>query len=85
MIIKENKMDIHILDIIMYFIVMIISWFLIDKFSNGELTQEIGGLIGISIQFLITIIYIILFGLIDWNWIDIFNGILTINWFNLNW
>lgn len=78
-------MDIHVLDIIMYFVVMIVSWFLIDKLSNEEFTNELGALVGLIIQLIVTIIYIVLFAVIDWNWIDIFNGISPIDWLNFNW
>jgi len=68
-------MELHILDIIMYFVILILFWYLLDKVSNGESTQGFGGFVGLFWLLIITIIYIILFGVIDWNWIDIFRGI----------
>jgi hypothetical protein len=68
-------MTIHILDILMYFVVIMVYWFLLDKLSDGEYTNELGGLVGLLGSAVITIIYIILFGIMDWDWINIFKGI----------
>jgi Na+/H+-dicarboxylate symporter len=75
-------MDIHILDIVMYFVVIGVFWFLADKFGNGKYTNDLGGLIGLFWAAVITIAYIIAFGVYDWNWIDIFNGINPSDWFH---
>lgn len=65
----------HILDFIMYFVTAGILMFLVDKLSGGEFTNELGGLIGLFILIVFTIVYIILFCFYpDWNWVDIFNG-----------
>ena len=38
---------------------------------EGEYTQELGGLIGLSVILVFTIIYIVIFGVYDNNWSDI--------------
>jgi hypothetical protein len=78
-------MTIHILDILMYFVVIVVYWFLLDKISDGEYTNELGGLIGLLGAGVITIIYIVLFGVMDWDWINIFRGINPIEWLKLKW
>ena len=75
-------MTIHILDIIMYFLIIGSFWYLLDKFSNGEYTNELGGLVGLFLSIIITIAYIIMFGFCDWDWIDIFNGTHESTWFH---
>jgi hypothetical protein len=65
----------HILDFIMWFPCVIVLWGLIHLFSGGEFTEELGGLIGLFIEIVFTIIYFLAFvwpG--DLNWIDIFSG-----------
>lgn len=76
-------MTIHILDIVMYFVVIEVYWYLLDKMSNGEYTNELGGLIGLLGAGVITIVYIILFGVMDWDWINIFRGVNPIDWLDL--
>lgn len=64
----------HLLDFIMYIVLATILWFVIDKLTNGEYTHELGSLIGIFIEFIFAIIYMILFCFYpDWNWVDIGN------------
>lgn len=65
----------HILDLLMYFATCGIIWFLLEKLSNGEFTHELGGVVGMLIIFVWTIIYVILFWFCDYNWIDIFHNI----------
>ena len=65
----------HVLDLIMVFPLGIILWFLIDKLSDGEFTNELGTVGGIIIMIIFLVIYIILFGVFNNNWIDIFTGI----------
>ena len=73
----------HILDFIMYFVLVIILWMLMDEIWDGEITKELGGMIGVGVIFVFTIIYIFLFAVVpDWNWIDIFRGLKHIN---INW
>jgi hypothetical protein len=76
-------MTIHILDILMYFVVIVVYWFLLDKLSAGEYTNELGGLVGLLGSAVITIIYIILFGIMGWDWINIFRGVNPMDWLDL--
>jgi len=64
----------HILDFVMYFPVMAIIWLLLDKLSGGEFTNELGGLVGMLVLFVATIVYISLFVFSGLDWIDIFHG-----------
>jgi len=72
----------HILDLIMYIILIPIIWKLIEVMSDGEFTQELGVIAGALIMAVFTIIYVILFWFCDYNWIDIFHNIkdATVNW-----
>jgi len=72
----------HTLDLIIYFVGFGIIWFFLDILSCGEWTNELGGaLVGLPIIIVYTIIYVILFVLIDYNWIDIFHAIsLNLKW-----
>ena len=65
----------HILDLIMYFVTARLAWFIIDKMSNGEYTSEFGAVFGYGVMVIYTIIYIIMFVFVDYNWIDIFHSI----------
>lgn len=68
-ILKIKKM-IHILDWIMYFVLYAIIWFFI---LPKDFRYELGIILGWSIMFTFTIIYVAIFCFYDW--IDIFNGI----------
>lgn len=62
------------LDLIMYIVIMIISYILIRIIGGKELapfSEGLGGIMGAFILFAITLIYIILFAVIDLNWIEI--------------
>lgn len=75
----------HILDIIIYFISVPLIWLLLGVLSKGELTEELGGVIGTIIIAVYTIIYVIIFGVFDVNWSDIH---FTFGWlknFKLKW
>jgi len=61
----------HILDLIMY---VVIFWIILAILGE-EYTTEIGGLIGCGVIVVYTVIYVILFVVIDYNWIDIFETI----------
>lgn len=64
----------------MYFVGWVLIWKFLEVISNRQLTEEIGGLIGIIIIAIYTVIYISFFWG-DLNWIDIFNGTkFKINW-----
>ena len=73
----------HILDFLMWFVVVGVFWFLLDKLGGGEYTEELGGLSGVMAVIVITIIYIVLFGFMGWDWINIFRGVNTIDWLDL--
>jgi len=78
----------HILDLIMYFVILGTIWFLMDKFSDGELTNDIGGIIGSLVIIVYTIYYISIFVWPpnDLNWVDIFSGKYSnyfLDWFKL--
>ena len=47
----------HVLDLIMYFVLVGLIWFLMDKIWGGEITEELGGLIGSMVIIVFTIIY----------------------------
>lgn len=64
----------HILDLIVYLISIPILWKIIDVMSNGEFVEELGTLVGYLIVIAYTIIYVILFVWVDYNWIDIFSS-----------
>ena len=74
----------HILDLIMYLALVPIIWKLIEIMSDGEFTQELGAIAGALIMAVFTIIYLILFYWVDYNWIDIFHSIRdgVINWYS---
>lgn len=75
-------MDIHILDFVMYFVTIIILWYGMKIISNNQLTEEIGGCLGVMIILVYTVIYIYLFVWQEHNWIDIFNS--TSKFINFN-
>ena len=61
----------HILDLIMYIVFIII----ITKILGEEYTTELGGILGLVVYLIFTIVYCILFIWIDYNWIDIFRWV----------
>lgn len=67
----------HILDLIMYFVTAGLLWFIMDKLFNGEITHELGGLIGMVIMLIHLLIYIMVFVTGSYNWIDVFYSIKT--------
>ena len=66
-------MTIHFLDFIMYIVLVGVIWKALEVISGGELTEELGGIVGLIIILVFTIIYVILFVFCDYNWVDIFN------------
>ena len=64
----------HILDLIMYFVTAGLLWFIMDKIGGGDYTKEPGSVIGATIMFIYTIVYIVLFVIGSYNWIDIFHS-----------
>ena len=73
----EKVKDMHLLDFIMFFILGAAIWSFMDMAFDGEITQELGGLIGLMVMFVYGITYIVLFCFWpDWNWCDFnLNGI----------
>lgn len=67
-------MTLHFLDLVMYIVLVFVIWWILDIISNGEFTHELGGLIGMMVIIVFTIIYVIMFVFCDWNWSDIFTG-----------
>lgn len=61
----------HILDFIMYLVFVVLIW----KLLGEEYTTEIGSLIGISIIVIYSILYAVIFVIVDYNWIDMFRYI----------
>ena len=62
------------LDLIMYIVIMIICYILIRIIGGEELapfSEVLGGIMGALILFVITLVYIILFAVVDLNWVDI--------------
>ena len=69
----------HVLDLIMYFVLAGVIWWIMDLIWGGEITEELGGLVGVLVIVVYTIWYLIHFVFGDLNWIDIFNGTKHIN------
>ncbi len=69
----------HILDLLMYFVCGWVLWWLMDIIWQGEITNELGGLIGMLVIVIYTIIYIAVFWVGNCNWIDVFQGHYHIN------
>lgn len=67
-------MTIHFLDFIMYIALVGVIWKVLEVISGGELTEELGGVVGLIIILAFTIIYVILFVFCDYDWADIFAG-----------
>lgn len=66
----------HLLDFFMYFPCLALLWKFMDLLSGGQITEELGALVGVFVCILFTIGYIIAFAFYpDWNWIDIFADI----------
>ena len=75
-------MEIHILDFVMWFVIICVYWYVLGWLSEGEFTEELGGLIGCFGIVIITIIYVVLFVFMEWNWSDIFRGANLQDWIN---
>lgn len=75
----------HFLDFIMYFVTMGVIWGLLELIGQGEFTNELGGLIGMLVIFIATIVYVSVFVFSGVDWIDIFHGKYNVNfldWFS---
>ena len=77
-------MSLHILDLIMYLILVLILWKVLELSSNGSLTEELGGMVGELIIIIFTILYGYIFVFCDYNWVDIFNGEFK-SWIKIKW
>jgi hypothetical protein len=66
-------LTIHILNWIGYFILLFILWWIIDKLSGGEITNEIGGLVLMMITTVYTLLYIMYFS--SHTWMDVIHWI----------
>jgi hypothetical protein len=64
----------HILDLIMYFVTAGLLWFIMDIIGGGDYTKELGSVIGATIMVIYTMVYIVLFVIGSYNWIDIFHS-----------
>lgn len=78
-------MQVHFLDWIMWLFLCILLWKILEAVTDGEWTEDLGGILGVIVILVFTIVHIFLFGVLDWNWIDIFRSIggrreLHINW-----
>lgn len=63
----------HVLDLIMYFVLMSLIRGILYVISDGEFTEELGGaLVMLPIIVIYTIIYIAFFVIGDYNWSEIF-------------
>ena len=67
-------MTLHFLDFIMYIVLVVILWYVLDFISGGDFTHEIGGLVGMMVIIAFTIIYVIMFVFCGYDWTDIFAG-----------
>jgi hypothetical protein len=64
----------HILDLIMYFVTAGLLWFITNRINKGDLEKELRlKVIHVAI-FIYTIVYIILFVIGSYNWIDTFHS-----------
>jgi hypothetical protein len=75
----------HVLDLIMYIVLAVLLWWIIDKVSNGEFTNELGTLGGIFFEVAFLIAYIIIFVVFDNDWVDIFSSFKNINLPDITW
>jgi hypothetical protein len=68
----------------MWVVIMVLIWKFMEWVFDGELTDGIGGLMGIIILLIVTIAYVVIFWGDDYNWIDIFksmaNSTTKIDW-----
>ena len=61
-----------------------VHWFLLDKISESEYTEELGGLVGCFGIIIIAIIHVALFGVMGWNWVDIFHAQQNLSWLHIS-
>ena len=66
--------NIDILDFLMYFPCALLLWLILNVIYGEHWTDGIGAIAGLIIEMLFTTLYIIAFGICDYNWIDILKG-----------
>ena len=64
----------HILDLIMYFVTVGLLWIITDRINKGDLEKELRLKVIHVVIFIYTMVYIILFVIGSYNWIDIFHS-----------
>ena len=64
-------MTIHILDLIVWFISLFVIWGLMAWVFDGEFTEELGAAGGVMVLFLYSLIYLIIFGILDYDIINV--------------
>lgn len=64
-------MTIHLLDWFMWLVITFAYWHITAYSKNGDILGDLRKMIYTTILFTFT--YIILFGVLDWNWISIFS------------
>lgn len=74
-------MEIHFLDIIMYFVCLFLIYCFMAIISNGQYVEEMGILVTFMVMIIFTLIYVIVFGVCGLNWVDFHYH----NWFNFKW
>jgi hypothetical protein len=72
-------MEVHVLDIIMYFVIGILIMIALPQ----QCKEELGAVIGLCIFIVYTILYIATFAIVDYNWSEIFNS--KHSWFDIKW
>jgi len=71
----------HIADLLMYFILGAILWCSFPE----DYRFELGMLMGYGVMIVYTLLYIVLFVFIDYNWIDIYHWVVSSHKFEINW
>ena len=77
-------MDIHFLDIIMYFVCLVLIYIFMAAISGGQYVEEMGILVTFMVIFVFTITYLIIFWACGVNWVDI-PFMEWFHWFNFKW
>ena len=63
-------MTIHLLDFVFWIILLLMTWGIFIWISDGETSEGLGALLIYTILIFLSIVYFIIFGLIDYNIID---------------
>ena len=75
----------HVLDLIMYIVLAILLWWVIDKASRGDFTNGLGTSVGIFLEFMFLVFYILVFGVMDNDWMNIFSSFKNIRLPDITW